>query len=511
MGPLLETLRTRAARTGSCKGFAKIREALQVRDNPRMSSPAQQPADIALVGLGVMGENLALNFCSHGFSVSGFDIDPARRERFAQRTSATAPRSMQELVAGLATPRVLLVMVPAGKPVDDVLKVLVPLLSAGDIVIDGGNTRFDDTARRMVELEGTRILYVGAGVSGGEEGALRGPAIMPGGDADAWPRIRPMLQAIAARADDGTPCCDWMGPAGAGHYVKMVHNGIEYADMQLLCEAYFLMRELPGLAPSEMSKVFARWNEGELNSYLVGITAEILARTDEETGEPLVDAIVDTAEQKGTGKWASQVALDLGVTAPTIAEAVFARTVSAVRAERAAASGVLTGPKLAFDGDRDAFIAKIERALLAAKICAYAQGFQLLAAADKEYAWQLPFGTIAATWRAGCIIRARLLEDIRRAYARDPKLANLLMDPHFTGVMNESQSALREVVATAAMHGVPVPAFMSALSYYDAYRAQRLPANLLAAQRDYFGAHTYQRLDRPGKFHTTWTSDASMR
>jgi 6-phosphogluconate dehydrogenase len=483
-----------------------------LHDNSCMSSsPQQQPADLALVGLGVMGENLALNFCSHGFSVSGFDLDPAKRDRFAQRTGATAPRSMQELVAGLATPRVLLVMVPAGTAVDDVLKDLVPLLSAGDIVIDGGNTRFDDTARRMVELEGTGILYVGAGVSGGEEGALRGPAIMPGGDAQAWPRIRPMLQAIAARAEDGAPCCDWMGPAGAGHYVKMVHNGIEYADMQMLCEAYFLMRELPGLAPREMSEVFARWNEGELHSYLVGITAEILARVDDETGEPLVDAIVDTAEQKGTGKWASQVALDLGVTAPTIAEAVFARTVSAVRAERAAASGLLTGPKLAFDGDRDAFIARIERALLAAKICAYAQGFQLLVAADKEYSWQLPFGTIAATWRAGCIIRAKLLEDIRRAYANDAKLANLLMDPHFASVMNESQSALREVVATAAMHGVPVPGFMSALSYYDAYRARRLPANLLAAQRDYFGAHTYQRLDRPGKFHTKWTPGASMQ
>jgi 6-phosphogluconate dehydrogenase len=477
-----------------------------------MSSSAQQhsqrpPADIALVGLGVMGENLALNFCSRGLSVSGFDLDSAKRERFAQRTGANAPRSMQELVAGLATPRVLLVMVPAGTAVDDVLKDLIPLLSAGDIVIDGGNTRFDDTARRMVALEGTGIFYVGAGVSGGEEGALRGPAIMPGGDSQAWQRIRPMLQAIAARAEDGTPCCDWMGPAGAGHYVKMVHNGIEYADMQLLCEAYFLMRELPGLKPREMSEVFARWNEGELHSYLVGITSDILARIDDETGEPLVDVIVDTAEQKGTGKWASQVALDLGVTAPTIAEAVFARTVSAVRGERVAASDVLSGPQREFDGDRNTFLAKLECALLAAKICAYAQGFQLLAAADKEYAWQLPFGNIAATWRAGCIIRAKLLEDIRRAYANDAKLANLLMDPHFARVMNESHAALREVVAIAAMHGVAAPAFMSALSYYDAYRARRLPANLLAAQRDYFGAHTYQRLDKPGKFHTKWTKD----
>jgi 6-phosphogluconate dehydrogenase len=467
----------------------------------------QQPSDIGIIGLGVMGENLALNFCRHGFAVSGFDLEEAKRDRFAQRTGATAPRSMRELVAGLRTPRVLLAMVPAGTPVDAVLADLRPLLAAGDIVIDGGNTRFADTQRRIVELEGSGILYVGAGVSGGQEGALRGPAIMPGGDAQAWPRIRPMLQAIAARADDGAPCCEWMGPAAAGHYVKMVHNGIEYADMQTLCEAYFLMQELPGMAPHEMSEVFAQWSRGELASYLVGITADILARVDPETGRPLVDLIVDTAEQKGTGKWASQAALELGVTAPTIAEAVFARTVSAVREERTAASKLLGGPARAFEGDRAQFVAKIGRALLAAKVCSYAQGFQLLAAADEEYGWQLPFGTVAAIWRAGCIIRAKLLEDIRRAYARDAKLANLLVDPHFAQVMAQSHHALREVVATAAMHGVPVPAFMSALAYYDSYRAARLPANLLQAQRDYFGAHTYQRLDRPGKFHTQWTAE----
>jgi 6-phosphogluconate dehydrogenase len=314
-----------------------------------------------------------------------------------------------------------------------------------------------------------------------------------------------MLQAIAARADDGQPCCEWIGPGAAGHYVKMVHNGIEYADMQILCEAYFLMQRLLGLGARDMSEVFAQWNRGELSSYLVAITADILARVDEETGKPLVDVIVDTAEQKGTGKWASQVALDLGVTAPTIAEAVFARTVSATRGERAAASKVLVGPQRRFDGDRSEFIAKIERALLAAKVCAYAQGFQLMAAAGKEYTWDLSFDTIAATWRAGCIIRAKLLEDIRRAYARDTKLVNLLVDEHFARVMAQSHEALREVVATAALHGVPVPAFMSALAYYDSYRAERLPANLLQAQRDYFGAHKYERLDRPGKFHTKWT------
>jgi len=470
-----------------------------------MQDTAEERSDIGIVGLGVMGENLALNFASRGFAVSGFDLDEGKRTKFAQRTGAAAPQSLQQFVGGLRAPRVLLVMVPAGQPVDAVLADLKPWLAAGDIVIDGGNTRFTDTQRRMTDLQRSGILYVGAGVSGGEEGALKGPAIMPGGDERAWPRIGPMLQAIAARADDGKPCCEWIGPGAAGHYVKMVHNGIEYADMQGLCEAYFLMRQLLGLSAREMSDVFAEWNRGELGSYLVGITADILARVDEETGKPLVDVIADTAEQKGTGKWASQVALDLGVTAPTIAEAVFARTVSATRGERAAASKVLKGPQRRFEGDRKAFIAMIERALLAAKVCAYAQGFQLMAAAGKEYTWNLPFDTIAATWRAGCIIRAKLLEDIRRAYARDVKLVNLLVDEHFARVMAESTEALREVVATAALHGVPVPAFMSALAYYDSYRSERLPANLLQAQRDYFGAHKYERLDRPGKFHTKWT------
>jgi len=468
-----------------------------------MQSP--QSCDVALVGLGVMGENLALNLHGHGFAVTGFDLDEGKRAAFAQRTGAAAPRSLPELVASLRRPRVLLAMVPAGAPVDAVLRELRPLLAPGDIVIDGGNTRFTDTKRRIAELAGSGILFVGAGVSGGEEGALHGPSIMPGGDAQAWPVVKPLLQAIAARADDGTPCCEWIGPDASGHFVKMVHNGIEYADMQTICEAYFLLRQLLGMQPREMSEVFAQWNGGELSSYLVGITADILSRTDPDTGRPLVDVIVDTAEQKGTGKWASQVALDLGVTAPTIADAVFARTVSAVRGERAAAALVLAGPKAQFAGDRAGFVEKIRCALLAAKICAYAQGFALLSAAGREYHWDLSFGTIAGLWRAGCIIRARLLEDIRRAYARDPKLANLLVDPHFAGVMEGCQQALREVVATAAQQGVPVPAFMSALAYYDSYRAERLPANLLQAQRDYFGAHKYERLDRAGKFHTHWT------
>ena len=465
-------------------------------------------SDIGIVGLGVMGENLALNLERHGFAVGGFDLEAGKRESFARRTQgkrAQASRSLAELVACLQPPRRLLLMVPAGGAVDSVLADLRPLLAAGDIVIDGGNSRFADTQRRMLALQGSGILYVGAGVSGGEEGALRGPALMPGGDAQAWPLVKPMLQAIAAQADDGQPCCEWMGAGGAGHFVKMVHNGIEYADMQMICEAYWLMRQLLGMSAADMSPVFARWNEGELGSYLVGITADILARTDPETGGALVDLILDTAEQKGTGKWASQAALDLGVNAPTIADAVFARTLSAARPERVAAAGLLAGPQTHCAGEPGAFVEKIRRALLAAKICSYAQGFQLLGAADREHQWQLPFSTIASIWRAGCIIRARLLEDIRSAYARDPGLVNLLVDGHFARVMSGCQQDLRDVVATAAQQGVAVPAFMSALAYYDSYRSPRLPANLLQAQRDYFGAHSYQRPDRPGKFHTHWT------
>jgi 6-phosphogluconate dehydrogenase len=466
-----------------------------------------QQSDIGIVGLGVMGENLALNLERNGFAVGGFDLDAAKRDSFSRRTQgkqAYAARSLAELVASLQAPRRLLLMVPAGAAVDAVLVELRQMLAAGDVVIDGGNTRYTDTQRRMLELEGSGILYVGTGVSGGEEGALRGPALMPGGHAQAWPLVKPMLQTIAARAADGRPCCEWMGAGGAGHFVKMVHNGIEYADMQTICEAYWLMQQLLGMRPPEMSRVFADWNEGELGSYLIGITADILARTDPETGQPLVDLIVDTAEQKGTGKWASQAALDMGVNAPTIADAVFARTLSAVRQERVAAAGVLAGPQAAWSGDRSVFIEKIRRALLAAKICSYAQGFQLLGAADREHQWCLPFATIASIWRAGCIIRAKLLEDIRAAYARNPELVNLLMDEHFAQVMAQCQQDLRDVVAAAAQQGVAVPAFMSALSYYDCLRSPRLPANLLQAQRDYFGAHTYQRLDRPGKFHTHW-------
>jgi 6-phosphogluconate dehydrogenase len=397
-------------------------------------------------------------------------------------------------------------MVPAGKPVDAVIADLRPHLKAGDILIDGGNTLFVDTDRRIKELQGTGIYYVGTGVSGGEEGALRGPAIMPGGNPEAWPLVKPILQAIAAKAEDGAPCCEWIGSGGAGHFVKMVHNGIEYGDMQMICEAYFIMERLLGMSADEMSRVFAEWNKGELSSYLVGITAEILSKKDPETGKPIVQVILDTAEQKGTGKWTSQVSLDLGVPAPTIADAVFARTLSALKKERVAASGVLAGPTPKFSGDRAAFVEMIRKALFSSKICSYAQGFQLLRAADHEYHWDLQFGVISSLWRAGCIIRAQFLGRIKDAYARNPGLANLLLDPHFAGVMASYQQDWRKVVAVAAENGIAIPAFMSALAYYDGYRSGVLPANLLQAQRDYFGAHTYQRVDKEGKFHTQWTA-----
>ena len=464
--------------------------------------------NFGIVGLGVMGENLALNIESRGYSVVGFDLDGKKVDSFVARTQgkrAVAARTAAELVANLETPRRILMMVPAGKPVDAVIADLRPHLQSGDLLIDGGNTLFLDTDRRIKELQGTGIYYIGTGVSGGEEGALHGPAIMPGGNPEAWPLVKQILQAIAAKAEDGAPCCEWIGSGGAGHFVKMVHNGIEYGDMQMICEAYFLMERLLGMSADEMSSVFTEWNRGELSSYLVGITAEILAKKDPDTGKPMVEVILDTAEQKGTGKWTSQVSLDLGVPAPTIADAVFARTLSALKKERVAASAVLAGPTPQWTGDRAAFIEGIRKALFSSKICSYAQGFQLLRAADNEYHWNLQFGTISSLWRAGCIIRAQFLGRIKEAYARKPDLANLLLDPHFAGVMASYHRDWRKVVAVAAENGIAIPAFMSALSYYDGYRSSVLPANLLQAQRDYFGAHTYQRVDREGKFHTQWT------
>jgi len=462
---------------------------------------------MGIVGLGVMGENLALNIERHGFSVAGFDIDPAKVEHFRERASGkqmAAAHTIADFVQLLETPKRILMMVPAGKPVDSVISDLKPYLSPGDVLIDGGNTYFVDTERRMKALEEAGILYVGTGISGGEEGALWGPSIMPGGHPQAWPLIKPILQAIAAKTDDGTPCCEWVGNGGAGHFVKMVHNGIEYGDMQMICEAYFLMEKLLQMTPDEMHEIFAQWNTGELNSYLIEITANILAKKDPETGQPMIHVILDTAEQKGTGKWTSQVALDLGIPAQTIAEAVFARMLSALKRERVAASAVLVGPPITYTGERKEFLEMIRRALFCSKICSYAQGFQLLRAANEEYKWNVNLGTLAMLWRAGCIIRAQFLGRIKEAYDRNPDLANLLLDPYFANALLSYQSAWRKVVATAVENGIAVPALMSALSYYDSYRSANLPANLLQAQRDYFGAHGYRRVDKEGAFHTRW-------
>jgi len=464
---------------------------------------------IGVVGLGVMGRNLALNIERHGYPVAGFDLDLKQRQNAAEKFSGkqmTVCASMAEFLQALESPRKILMMVPAGKPVDAVIHELTPHLSPGDILIDGGNTYFPDTERRTKELTAQGFHYIGTGVSGGEEGALRGPSIMPGGSPAAWPHVKPILQAIAAKVADGTPCCEWVGNGGAGHFVKMVHNGIEYGDMQMICEAYFLMEQLLGLSAAEMQKVFAEWNQGELNSYLIEITADIMAKTDDRTGRPMIEVILDTAGQKGTGKWTSQVALDLGVPAPTIAEAVFARTLSAIKEERVAAARLLPGPAARFSGDKKAFIEQIRSALYAAKICSYAQGFQLMAAASKEYGYGLHFGQIALLWRGGCIIRAQFLEKIKQAFDDQPDLPNLLLAPYFREALARHHQAWRSVVSTAVEHGLSIPAFSSALAYYDGYRSGRLPANLLQAQRDYFGAHTYERNDAPrGQFfHTEW-------
>jgi len=397
--------------------------------------------------------------------------------------------------------------VKAGKPVDDFIGMLVPHLEKGDVIIDGGNAHFQDTTRRTRALEKKGILFIGTGVSGGEEGALKGPSIMPGGNPEAWPSVKPVFQAIAAKVADGSPCCEWIGKDGAGHFVKMVHNGIEYGDMQLICEAYQLMSGGLGMTAAGMHEVFAEWNRGVLNSYLIEITRDILGKTDPDTGKPIVDVILDTAGQKGTGKWASQAGLDLGVGIPQIAEAVFARCLSAIKEERAEASGKLRGPKAGFRGERKKFVDQLHDAVYASKICSYAQGYQLLRAASEEYGWDLKFGEIALMWRGGCIIRAQFLENIKEAFDRKPDLANLMLDPYFRKVIGRAQTAWRSVIRVAVRLGVPVPAMGTALSYYDSYRSERLPANLLQAQRDYFGAHTYERVDRPrGEFfHTDWT------
>ena len=468
-------------------------------------------ADLGIVGLAVMGENLILNMESKGFTVACYNRTVNKVDRFvagrAKGKNIIGARSVEDLVEALARPRKVMLMVKAGKPVDDFIELLLPHLEEGDIIIDGGNSFFGDTIRRTEYVESKGLLYIGTGVSGGEEGALLGPSIMPGGSAEAWPHVKPIFQAAAAKVADGTPCCDWVGSDGAGHYVKMVHNGIEYGDMQMISEAYFLMKHLLGMTPDEMHQVLKEWNEGELNSYLIEITRDILAYVDEETGKPMVDMILDTAGQKGTGKWTSQSALDMGTPAPTIAEAVFARFMSAIKEERVAASKVLEGPTPTLSGDKATAIEEIRQALYASKICSYAQGFQLMRMAGGEHGWSLDLGGIALMWREGCIIRAQFLGRIKDAYDEDPDLANLLLAPYFKRAIDDSQTAWRRVVAMAVENGIPVPAFGSALAYYDGYRNERLPANILQAQRDYFGAHTYERVDKPrGEFfHTNWT------
>jgi 6-phosphogluconate dehydrogenase len=467
--------------------------------------------NIGLIGLAVMGENLVLNIESHGFSVAVFNRTTNKVDHFingrAKGKNIHGCHSIKELIDSLEKPRKIMLMVKAGQPVDDFIELLIPHLDPGDIVIDGGNSHFPDTIRRTKYLQQKGFLFIGTGVSGGEEGALKGPSIMPGGSVDAWPQVKPIFQAIAAKVDDGSPCCEWVGSDGAGHFVKMVHNGIEYGDMQMICEAYALMEKGLGMSADEMHDVFAEWNRGELDSYLIEITRDIMEKKEGETGKALIEVILDTAGQKGTGKWTSQEALDLGIPAMTIAEAVFARTMSAIKEERVAASKTLHGPAAKFEDKPAAAVEMIRQALYASKICSYAQGFQLMRAAAQEYGWKLNFGEIALMWRSGCIIRAQFLEKIKEAFDKEPQLANLLLSAYFKQAIEKNQGAWRQVIAMAVQSGIPVPAFSSALAYYDSYRSERLPANLLQAQRDYFGAHTYERVDKPrGEFfHTNWT------
>ena len=467
--------------------------------------------DIGLIGLAVMGENLVLNMEDHGFSVAVFNRTTSKVDNFiqgrAKDKNIKGCYSIEELVQSLKRPRKVMLLVKAGKPVDDFIEMIMPYLEKGDIIIDGGNSHFPDSIRRTKYVEEKGFLFIGTGVSGGEEGALKGPSIMPGGSKEAWSHVEPIFKSIAAKVADGTPCCEWVGNDGAGHFVKMVHNGIEYGDMQMICESYWIMKNVLEMTTEEIEPVFIEWNEGELDSYLIEITRDIMGKKDDETGKAMLDVILDTAGQKGTGKWTSQAALDLGIPAQTVAEAVFARTMSAIKDERVFASKSLNGPQPTFSGDKKEFVAKIQRALYASKICSYAQGYQLMRAAAEEYKWDLNYGDIALMWREGCIIRAQFLGKIKEAFNKNPDLQNLLLDDYFKEVIENSQNAWREVVASAVTNGIPVPAFSSALAYYDGYRSAVLPANLLQAQRDYFGAHTYERVDKPrGEFfHTNWT------
>ncbi|MCM3599675.1 NADP-dependent phosphogluconate dehydrogenase [Robertmurraya korlensis] len=460
-----------------------------------------------VIGLAVMGKNLAWNIESRGYTVSVYNRSSQKTDEMLAESNGKnifGTYSMEEFVESLEKPRKIMLMVKAGGPTDATIDQLKPLLDKGDIVIDGGNTYFVDTQRRNKELSELGIHFVGTGVSGGEEGALKGPSIMPGGQKEAYELIAPIFKDISAKVD-GEPCTTYIGPDGAGHYVKMVHNGIEYGDMQLISESYFLLKHVLGLSADELHEVFAEWNKGELDSYLIEITADIFTKKDEETGKPLVDVILDTAGQKGTGKWTSQSSLDLGVPLPIITESVFARFLSAMKEERVHASKVLGGPTAKeFTGDKKAFIESVRKALYMSKICSYAQGFAQMRAASEEYNWDLQYGEIAMIFRGGCIIRAQFLQKIKEAYDRDGQLKNLLLDPYFKEIVESYQHALRDIMVVAVQNGIPVPCFSAALSYYDSYRTETLPANLLQAQRDYFGAHTYQRTDKEGTFHTNW-------
>jgi len=467
-------------------------------------------ADIAVVGLAVMGENLILNMESKGFTVACYNRTVSKVDDFvngrAKGKKIIGCHSVEEMVASLKTPRKVMVMVKAGQAVDDFIDQVLPFLEKGDIIIDGGNSHFPDTIRRTAYVESKDKLYIGTGVSGGEEGALLGPSIMPGGSPKAWKHVKPIFQKIAAKTAAGEPCCDWVGQNGAGHFVKMVHNGIEYGDMQMICETYQMMKECLGMTNAEMHKSFAEWNRGELDSYLIEITRDILGYKD-ENGKEVIDLILDTAGQKGTGKWTVVAALDSGMPLTLIGEAVFSRCLSAVKEERVAASKILKGPKPKFAGNKKAFVKDLRAALYASKIVSYAQGYQLMRAAAKEYKWNLNNGGIALMWRGGCIIRSAFLGKIKDAFDKDPGLVNLLLDPFFKKAIDKAQKSWRRVVMTAVEMGIPMPAISSALAYYDGYRHARLPANLLQAQRDYFGAHTYERVDkkRGEFFHTNWT------
>ncbi len=463
-------------------------------------------ADIGIIGLGVMGQMLALNMERNGQIVAGFDLDEAKVAAFENEHPGKRLIGCPTVEAFLATlqrPRRILMMVPSGKPVDAVIGSLKETLAEGDLLIDGGNSFFQETERRAEALERRNVLYLGMGISGGEQGALWGPSLMPGGHREGWDLMQPLLNAIAAQVN-GEPCVTYVGPGGAGHYVKMVHNGIEYAIMQLIAETYDLLHRVVGLTMAELHEAFAAWNEGELASYLVEITTDIFDTTDEETGKPILDIILDKAKQKGTGKWTSQNALDVGSPVPTISAAVEARVLSAYKDQREAAERVLSGPETTFEGDREAIVGVVRDALYAGIISAYAQGFALLRVASAEYTYHLDYADIAKIWRGGCIIRAAFLETIRAAFARAPELPNLLMDSEIGQIVETRQQALRQTVQLAVQHGVPAPALSSALAYFDSYRTARLPANLIQAQRDYFGAHTYQRVDTPGTFHTDW-------